>query len=94
MSVSIIMLTEGDEALIEMDWLDALPLGVTLTGDVVHILPTPLTLLDQSTDIATSRSYLRVGGVKHGGLYVIMGRATLSNREIINERFSVRGWNS
>lgn len=93
----IVLLHSGDEAIIPIDWLapgePALPDGVTLTGTVEHIVPAPLTRISQATDTANSMTQVKVSGMVHGGLYLITGRATLSNGEIINRPFPVRCFN-
>ena len=89
----IVLLHSDDEAIVPLDWADALPVGITLTGAVDHLVPVPLTRLSQGTDIPNNLTMVKVKGMEHGGLYLITGRATLSNGEIINRPFPVRSLN-
>lgn len=91
---TIVVLDPSDEAIVPIDWTDSLPSTVTLTGTVEHTVPTPLVRISQGTDALNNLSQLKVRGMVHGGLYMIEAQATLSNGEIINRQFPVRGWNS
>lgn len=92
--MSVALIDPGDEALITLDWNDFLSSGITLAGSVVHTTPAPLQKLSDVTDTMLSLSQIKVRGAVHGGIYMIEAQATLSNGEIINRQFPVRGWNS
>lgn len=83
----------GDNATIEISWLDVLPTGVTLAS-VVHTVPSPLIKGTESTNTTDSKSFVKVSGAVHGGLYQIEASATLSNSDVINRQWRVQGWNA
>ena len=91
--MTIPLLDPGDSVLLTVDWADALVPGVTLSS-VVHTPPAPLTKGIETTNTGTGQSQVRVSGAVHGALYMIEAAATLSNGEIVNRQFPVRGWNS
>lgn len=73
----------GDIRDCQIDWQDVLPAGITLVS-VVHGVPVPLTKVSESTDVGNARSTVRVSGGTHGGCYSVIGRATLSNGEVLD----------
>jgi hypothetical protein len=87
----MILFDPSDNALITFDWSDVLPESVTVAS-VVHTVSSPLTKSTESN--STTTSTVKVTGAQHGGMYVIEGQATLSNGEVINRQFPIRGWNS
>lgn len=89
----VVLLHASDEAIIPIDWTDALPTGVNLTGTVDHTVPSPLTRISQSTDVTNKLTQVKVSGMVHGGVYLITGRATLDNGEIINRPFPIVSFN-
>lgn len=89
----IVLIGRGDTTAVQFDWDDALPEGVTLQGNVVHTLPTPLVKVDESSDPVRATSTVMMSGAEHGGLYMIAGTATLSNGETLNRSFPVRCFN-
>jgi hypothetical protein len=93
--MSIILLDPSDQALITINWAEeALPQGVTLQGNVVHTVPSPLTKVSEATNNGAGTSQVKVSGAVHGGVYMIEAQATLSNGEVINRQFPARGFNS
>lgn len=91
--MSITLLDPSDSALITIDWSDVLPVGVTL-GTVTHTVPSPLSKVSEATDVPNKKSQVKVSGALHGGMYMIEGQTTLSNGEVINRQWPVRGFNS
>ncbi len=90
---AIVLADPGDSMIITIDWSDVLATGVTL-DTVVHTVPSPLVRVSQSTDTGTGQSQVRISGALHGAIYMIEAEATLSNTEVVNRQFPVRGWNS
>ena len=89
--MSIILLDPSDNAFVTFDWADVLPAGVTINS-ASHTVDAPLV---KGTETSTaSTSMVKVSGAVHGAMYAIAGQATLSNGEVINRQFPVRGWNS
>lgn len=92
MIAEILLADPGDEATYSIDWSDALGEGVTLSS-VAHSVPSPLTLVQESTDAQNNLSLLRIAGARHGDLYMIEAEATLSTGEKLNRQFPLRGFN-
>ena len=88
---NIILFDPSDAAIITFDWADVLTGSVTVSS-VTHSVDSPLAKLNESN--TTTTSSVKVSGALHGGLYMVSGQATLSNGEVINRQFPVRGWNS
>lgn len=93
MTTPIVLLDPSDNALITIDWTDVLSGSVTLSS-VTHTVPSPLSKGTESTNTGTGQSQVRVSGAVHGAMYMIEAQATLSNGDVINRQFPVRGWNS
>ena len=89
--MSIILLDPSDNAVVTFDWSDVLPAGVTISS-ASHTVDAPLVKGVETN--STSTSAVKVSGAVHGAMYSVAGQATLSNGEIINRQFPVRGWNS
>ncbi len=87
----MILFDPSDNALVTFDWTDVLPGSVTVAS-VVHTVPSPLVKGTESTSSPTSS--VKISGAVHGGMYMVEGQATLSNGEVINRQFPIRGWNS
>lgn len=87
----MILFDPSDNALVTFDWTDVLPASVTVIG-VVHTVPSPLVKGTESASSPTSS--VKISGAVHGGMYMVEGQATLSNGEVINRQFPIRGWNS
>lgn len=87
----MILFDPSDNALVTFDWSDVLPEAVTVTG-AVHTLPSPLVKGTES--YTSSTSTVKVSGAQHGAMYMVEGQATLSNGEVLNRQFPIRGWNS
>jgi len=91
MSASIVLLDPSDQAVITIDWSDALDSNSLVS--VVHVVPSPLAKMSEATDIPGKASQVKVPGAVHGGIYLIEGQATLSNGEILNRQFPARCFN-
>lgn len=81
----------GDQAIVTFDWTDVLPASVTVSA-VTHAVDSTLTIVSESS--TTTTSSVKLSGAVHGGLYMVSGSATLTNGEVINRQFPIRGWNS
>ena len=92
--VDILLIDPSDQAIATIDWTDVLASGITLSGNVSHVLPDPLVKISENTDTIAGMSQVRISGAVHGRTYMIEGQASLSNGEVINRQFPVRGWNS
>jgi hypothetical protein len=88
---NVLLFDPSDQAIVTFDWSDVLPTSVTVAS-ATHTLPSPLTKVDESND--TSSSNVKISGAVHGGRYMVEGQATLSNGEVINRQFEIKGWNS
>lgn len=88
--MGILLTDPGDSLVFEMDWSDALEVGVTLST-VEHTVPAPLTRVGQSQQGV--KSFVRVTGAVHGGMYQIEGAAQLSTGETLNRQFPLRCFN-
>lgn len=89
--MNLVILDPGDSAVMTIDWSDVLAEGVTLSS-VTHSVDSPLSIVSEAATTTTSSA--KITGAVHGGLYMFAGAATLSNGEVINRQFPVRGWNS
>jgi len=89
----VVLLDPGDSVFITIDWADVLVDGITLAS-ATHTVPSPLTRVSQSDSPSTGKSQVRVSGALHGVTYMIEAVATLSNGEVVNRQFPVRGWNA
>jgi hypothetical protein len=87
----MILFDPGDDAVVTFDWSDVLPAGVTVAS-VVHAVDSPLVKGAESN--TTTTSSVKLSGAAHCGLYMVTGAATLSNGEVLNRQFPIRGWNS
>lgn len=89
----MILFDPGDSAVVTFDWSDVLPSTSpeTTVSSVTHSV-TGLTLVSESN--TTTTSSVKISGAAHGGLYMVEGSATLSNGEVINRQFPIRGFNS
>jgi hypothetical protein len=90
---NVLLFDPSDNATVEISWADVLPAGITLSS-VTHAVPSPLVKGAESTDAPNSRSFVKVSGAVHGAVYMIEGQATLSNGDVINRQWPVRGFNS
>jgi hypothetical protein len=89
--MTIAIFDPTDSALQSFDWTDALPDGVTVSS-VTHSVESPMTVLSESNTTTTSSA--KLSGAAHGGYYMVSASATLSNGEVINRQFPIRGFNS
>ena len=89
--MNILLFDPSDDAIVTFNWADVLPSGVTVSS-VTHTVDSPLVKGAESN--TTTTSSVKVSGALHGGLYMVTGSATLSNGEVINRQFPIRGWNS
>lgn len=86
----VLLMSPGSEALITFDW--SLVVGDTLAlASVSHDAP-GLTVVAQSDDAGSARSQVRLAGARHGRLYMLTLQATLSNDEVFERQYPVRGW--
>lgn len=90
---NVVLINPSDQLLITFDYSNELATGITLVS-ATHTVPSPMTKISESTDTANALSQVKVSGAVHGQTQMIGGQATLSNGEIINRQFPVRGWNS
>jgi hypothetical protein len=88
---NIILFDPSDQAIVTFDWSDVLTGSVTVSS-ATHTVPSPLTKVTEST--ATPYSSIKISGAVHGGRYMVEGQATLSNGEVLNRQFEIKGWNS
>jgi len=93
MSTNIVLLDPSDNTLITIDWADVLASGITLSS-VTHTVPSPLAKGTETTNSGTGQSQVKVSGAVHGAMYMVEAQATLSNGDVVNRQFPVRGWNS
>jgi len=91
MSIAIALLDPSDQAILTIDWSDAI--GAIALGTVVHAVVAPLVKLSESTDVNAKTSQVKVSGAVHGGTYMIEGQSTLGNGEVLNRQFPVRCFN-
>jgi hypothetical protein len=89
--MNVIKFSPVDNGVITFDWSEILPAGITLVS-VLHTPDAPLVKGAEST--AAPLSTVAVTGAAHGGLYNVEGKATLSNGEVIAQKFRVLGWNN
>lgn len=87
--MSVILVDPSDVVVISFDWSGALPTGV-LVASVSHSVPSPLTLVFQSTVPVDALSTAKISGMLHGGTYQVQATATLDNGETINRAATVR----
>ena len=90
--MTIALIDPGDSAFFELDWTDVLAEGDALSS-VTHALPSGLTKVSETTDVQTSRSFVRVTGATHGQLYLVEAAAVLGSGETINRQFPLRCFN-
>jgi hypothetical protein len=90
---NIVLANSTDQIVITFNYSNELAPGITVTA-VIHTVPSPMTKISESTDTANALSQVKVSGAVHGLTLPIGGQATLSNGELINRVFPVRGWNS
>jgi hypothetical protein len=90
---NVVLINPSDQLVITFDYSNELASGITLTS-ATHTVPSPMTKVSESFDTANALSQVKVSGAVHGQTQMIGGQATLSNGEIINRQFPVRGWNS
>lgn len=81
----------ADSAFYTFEWVD-LPPTVTLVS-VSHTVPSPLTKVSETTNVAAGTSTVRISGGVHGAMYLIEAQATLSNGESLNRQFPLRVFN-
>lgn len=89
--MTVLIIDPGDSDVYAFDWTDVLG-GATLSA-VVHSVPSPLSILSETTDGANKRSLVKITGAVHGQTYLIEGSATLSSGEIVNRQFPLRCFN-
>jgi hypothetical protein len=89
--VTIALFDPSDDAYMSFDWSDSLGSGVTVSS-VTHSVQLPL--VKGAEDSTSTTSAVKLSGAVHGGLYLVSAEATLSNGEVINRQFPIRGWNS
>lgn len=87
----MILFDPSDSAVVTFDWSDVLPSTITVSA-VTHTVESPMTKVSESN--TTTTSSVKVSGAVHGGIYMVSGEATLSNGEVLNRQFPIRGWNS
>lgn len=87
----MILCDPGDSVIVTFDWSDVLPTSVTVSS-ATHSIDTPMTKVSESSTSTTSA--VKVSGAVHGTICMVTGIATLSNGEVVNRQFPVRGWNS
>jgi len=90
---NIVLANSTDQIVITFDYSNELTTGITLVS-ATHTVPSPMTKISESTDAPNALSQVKVSGAVHGLTVPIGGQATLSNGELINRVFPVRGWNS
>ena len=90
---NIVLVNPGDQIVITFDYSNELALGITLAS-ATHTVPSPMSKVSESTDVPNAKSQVKVSGAVHGLTVQIGGQATLSNGEVINRIFPLRGWNS
>lgn len=90
---NIVLANSTDQIVITFNYSNELAPGITVTA-VTHAVPSPMTKISESTDTVNALSQVKVSGAVHGQTVPISGQATLSNGEVINRVFPVRGWNS
>lgn len=88
---NIILFDPSDSAVVTFDWTDVLPSATTVSS-ATHTVPSPLTKVSESN--TTNTSSVKISGAVHGGRYMVEGQATLSNGEVLNRQFEIKGWNS
>lgn len=89
-----ILFDPADEAAVTFDWTDVLGDTLTISGSVEHTVPSPLVRESQSTNSADNLSQVIISGASHGIVYYVSAKATLSNGEIIEKTWPIRGWNA
>lgn len=87
----MILFDPGDNAVVTFDWSDVLPATVTIAS-VTHSVDLPMSKVSESN--TTTTSSVKLSGAEHAGLYMVSGAATLSNGEVLNRQFPIRGWDS
>ena len=78
----------GDSIDFTMSWTN---LGGATFAGVVHAVPTGLTKVGEAN--TTTTSTVQVSGGVHGGVYQVIGTATLSNGRTLVRSFTLRIWN-
>jgi hypothetical protein len=90
---NIVLFDPSDSAVITFNWTDVVVSPITLVS-AVHTVPAPMVKVSESTDVPNSLSQVKVSGAVHGGVCLIEGQATLSNGDVVNRQFPVRGFNA
>jgi hypothetical protein len=74
------------------DWTDSVPDGVSIT-EVEFTVPSPLVEFGEEADLDNDRAVIGIRGVKHGGMYLVLGVATLSDARRLTQSLTLRGFN-
>lgn len=90
---NIVVFDPSDSAVITFNWTDVVVAPITLVS-TVHNVPAPMSKMSESTDVANGLSQVKVSGAVHGGICLVEGQATLSNGDVVNRQFPVRGFNA
>lgn len=88
----ILIFNSSDEAIITFDWSADVLVGNQTIASATHSVDSPLVKV--SEDNTTTTSSVKISGASHGAMYMVSGQVTLSNGEILNRPFDIRGWNS
>lgn len=87
----MILCDPGDSIIVTFDWSGDLASGVTVSS-ATHSVDSPMSKVTESA--TTTTSAVKVTGAVHGGMCMVTGIATLSNGEVVNRQYPIRGWNS